>query len=219
MKRLYISKDIIVGGVTIAVRQVAGFGDSDVRERVKRIAASAQGWLKTTLPEVRSNMDPGVAAAYQTCFIQAPNSAAVSTVKAVLTTMNNSLTRPHGIKVRNDDDAYGYISLSYGGRKHLTNGVVFFDADGDQIHSMGEIHIDTQTIRTDMTMAVITYIHEATHRFCNTDDHGDKGYFKSDGSSYCQPGLTWNQALINADSYAYFVYKTMQSKFKSVIVT
>ncbi len=219
MKRAYVGKEVNAGGVKIKVRQVLGYGDADIRNRVTRIATTAQGWLAATLPEVRSNMNPGVAAAYQECFTRAPDSAAVSTVKAVLTTTSNSLRRPHGIKVRNDDDAYGYVNLSYGGRKHLTNGVAFFDSDGDQIHRMGEIHLDTTTIRNDMTMAVITYIHEATHRFSNTDDHGDQGYFRSDGSSFCMPGLTWQQALNNADSYAYFVYKTMQSKYHSVIVT
>jgi hypothetical protein len=101
----------------------------------------------------------------------------------------------------------------------LTNGTIFYDEDGDAIHGMGEIHLDKNTVRTDMTMAVITYIHEATHRFSNTNDYADRGYFKSDGSSYIQPGLTWQQALNNADSYAYFVYKTMQAKCSSVIVT
>jgi hypothetical protein len=218
MKRIYTSKEITVGPARIAVRQVLGSGDSDIRERVKRIASSAQGWLSNALPEVRSNMTPGVAAAFQTCFLKVPDPAAVSTVKAVLTTTANSLRGQHGIKVRQDDDAYGYVNLSYGGRKHLTNGVVFYDGDGDAIHRLGEIHLDKNTIRTDMTMATITYIHEATHRFANTDDHGDRGYFRSDGSAYIQPGLTWQQALINADSYAYFVYKTLQSKFRSVIV-
>jgi len=219
MKRAYIGKEVIAGGVKINVRQVLGSGDKEIRERVKRIATTAQGWLGAAVPELRSNMPPAIAAVYQTCFNHAPDPAAVSTAKAVLSTTSSSLREPHGIKVRNDDDAYGYVNLSYGGRRHLTNGTAFYDQDGDAIHRMGEIHIDKQTIRTDMTMAVITYLHEATHRFANTDDHGDQGYFKSDGSSYIQPGLTWQQALRNADSYAYFVYKTMESKYRSVIVT
>lgn len=219
MKRVYVAKQVVAGGVKIQVKQVLGHGDTDIRHRVQRIAINAQGWLAKTLPEVRSNMDAGTAAAFQACFNCAPDPAAVMTAKAVLTTTYNSLRQPHGIKIREDDDAYGYVNLSYGGRKHLINGVVFYDADGDAIHRMGEIHIDKGTVRTDMTMAVITYIHEATHRFCNTDDHGDQGYFKSDGSGYIQPGLSWQQALKNADSYAYFVYKTMQAKYHSVIVT
>ncbi len=30
---------------------------------------------------------------------------------------------------------------------------------------------------------------------------------------------TWQQALNNADNYAYFAYKAMQAKFRTVIVT
>ena len=218
MKRAYVGKEVVAGGVKIQVKQVLGFGDTDVRNRVQRIATTAQGWLAKTLPEVRSNMDADIAVVFQACFRCAPDPAAVMTAKAVLTTTYNSLRKPHGIKIRNDDDAYGYVNLSYGGRRHLTNGVVFYDDEGDAIHRMGEIHIDKATVRNDMTMAVITYIHEATHRFVNTDDHGDQGYFRSDGSDYSQPGLSWQQALRNADSYAYFVYKTIQSRYHSVIV-
>jgi len=219
VKRAYVGKSVNANGVKIKVKQVLGFGDREMRDRVKRVVQTAQGWLGATLPEVKSNMSPAVAAAYQSCFKAPPSSAAVNTVKAVLSTTAGSLRHPHGIKIREDDDAYGYVNLRYSGRKHLTNGTIFYDSDGDRIHSMGEIHIDKATLRSDMTMAVITYIHEATHRFANTDDHGDSGYFKSDGSDYGAPGLNWQQALNNADSYAYFVYKTVLSKFHHVIVT
>ena len=38
MKRIYVGKEINAGGVTIKVKQVLGSGDSEIRERVKRIA-------------------------------------------------------------------------------------------------------------------------------------------------------------------------------------
>jgi len=121
-------------------------------------------------------------------------------------------------QVREDEDAYGYVSLAFGGRAHLINGMAFHDADGDRITRLGDIHVRTSTLRKDMLMATITYLHEATHRFCNTDDHDDMGYFKGDHSGYIAPGLTWQQALNNADSYSYFVYRTLLGKFKSVSV-
>jgi hypothetical protein len=219
MKRVYLGKEVIANGVKINVKQVFGSGESDIRERVKRIASTAQRWLDTAIPELHHNMAPKVAAVFTECFKCAPDPGSITTAKSVLTTVSNSLKKAHGVKVRNDDDAYGYVNIAFGGRKHLTNGMVFHDSDGDAITRMGEIHVDKMTIRSNMTMAVITYIHEATHRFSNTDDYGDQGYFKSDGSDFVAPGLTWQQALNNADSYAYFVYKTMEAKFTSVIVT
>ena len=219
MKRIYNGHKVTVNGVQINVKMVLGFGSDDVVKRAQRIVQTAQGWLAATLPEVTSQMSGGVAAAFQSCFVKVPDPAAVNTVRSVLTTTNNSIRKAHGIKIRNDDDAYGYVSLSFGGRRHLTNGMVFHDDDGDVITKMGEIHLDKNTVKNNMTLAVITYIHEATHRFVNTNDHGDQGYFKNDGSTFCAPGITWQKALDNADSYAFFVYKTMLAKYKTVIVS
>ena len=219
MKRIYKSQKVLAGGTPVHVKMVLGQGSEDIVQRTGRIVQTAQGWLSAVLPEVHSQMKGDVAAAFQACFVNAPDPAAVSTVSSVLTTVNNCIRKEHGIKIRNDDDAYGYVNISFTGRKHLTNGMVFHDEDGDVITRVGEIHIDKATVRTDMKMAVITYIHEATHKFVNTDDYGDQGYFKSDGSTFCAPGINWQQALNNADSYAYFVLKVLESKFHSVLVT
>lgn len=180
----------MAGGTKITVKQILGKGSPTVVSKVGRIVTNAQGWLNQALPEIKSNMSPGTSAAFSRCFCKAPDPASVNTVKSVLSTIASNIKQPTAVKVRQDDSAYGYVKSYYGGRRHLVNGMAFHDEDGDRVHRLGDIHLDRDTINNDMTMAVITFIHEATHRFANTDDHDDRGYFKSDGSDFCAPGLT-----------------------------
>ncbi len=55
-------------------------------------------------------------------------------------------------------------------------------------------------------LAVITFIHEAHHKYASLADHGDDGYIYNDGSGYWDDGLTTAQALNNADTYAWFCF-------------
>jgi hypothetical protein len=218
VKRIYRSKTINANGTPVIVRQVFGKGDSQARQKMVSIASAAKGWLTHALPECRSNPSPGVADAYESCFIQPPSSAGMNTVRSVLSQVSSRLTSKYGVKILDDSDAYGYVSRRYGGRVHLVDGVIQYDEDGDAISSRGEIHLDKTTVLTNPLLATITLIHEATHKFSNLRDFGNQGYFKDDFSGYVAPGLTWNNALRNADSYAIFVYKVMQTKFHSVVV-
>ncbi len=70
--------------------------------------------------------------------------------------------------------------------------------------SKGDIHVTRDYIMNNRFQAVRTFIHEATHRFANTDDFGEQGYMHADGSDFRAPGITAEQCLNNADSYAYF---------------
>jgi hypothetical protein len=68
----------------------------------------------------------------------------------------------------------------------------------------GDIHVTRDYIMNNRYQAVRTFIHEATHRFANTDDFDEQGYMEADGSDFREPGITAAQCLRNADSYAYF---------------
>lgn len=54
---------------------------------------------------------------------------------------------------------------------------------------------------------IIRYmIHEATHAYAQTNDYSDRGYVNNDGA-FRQSGLSKEEALANADSYACFVVR------------
>ncbi len=220
MPRVYTGSTIDIGGTKVKVKQVLFQGKSDVVPSMKNIILSARSWLQTTIPELKQNPDPKVAAAFNSCFISPPDmNAAMNTVRAVLGTVKNFLGGSFAVKVREDDDAYGYVVSYYQGRSHSrVTGVIQYDSDGDPIARRGEVHVDTATVRNNPVLATITLIHEACHKWGNLDDHDDKGYFNSKCTAYDAPGLTWQQALNNADSYAVFCYKVMLSKFTSVTV-
>jgi hypothetical protein len=72
----------------------------------------------------------------------------------------------------------------------------------------GDIHIDRSLLTAEnLDMGIVTLIHEATHKFASTEDHGTAGYFNEDCyAGYRAPGLTSAQALNNADSHAFFAF-------------
>lgn len=77
------------------------------------------------------------------------------------------------------------------------------DLDDGKTYRMGAIRIDDKTLGSEV-LGLVTLIHEATHKFAGTNDYC---YFKKDGIT---PDGTFNdraEALKNADSYAWFVYK------------
>lgn len=74
----------------------------------------------------------------------------------------------------------------------------------DYGHRQGDIHVTRDYIMNNRFQAVRTLIHEASHKFAQTDDFDEQGYIFADGSDFREPGITAEQCLNNADSYAYF---------------
>ena len=82
--------------------------------------------------------------------------------------------------------------------------------DGDGIHWTNEghaIHIDKRDMLRNADLGVITLIHEATHKYANTLDYDDADDRIADFSYWLEPGLTTEQALNNAESYALFAFR------------
>jgi len=207
-----------VGTSNVTVQQVKFHSRKEIVDRVCSVVSAARAWLNISLPEITTVPNAAVYDAFLQCFKKASN-AGMMTVKAVLSNVSHELNQDISIKVKDLQDDSGYASAYYTGKKKRVGGVKFYDEEGDEITRYGDIHLDSTDLLTKPVYAAITLIHEATHKFSNTDDYDDKGYFKSDGSAFRAPGLTWQQALNNADSYAFFVYKIMQSKFHQLIVT
>ena len=81
-------------------------------------------------------------------------------------------------------------------------------SDGNyRTHEGHAIHISKRDMLRDADLGVKVLIHEATHRYANTLDHGDAGYRRQNDRDWGAPGLTVDQALNNADSYACFAVR------------
>lgn len=212
MKRIYKTTTIRPNGVEVSVRQVLGRGKERVPAMIMEAAVKARQWLMLA-QSADPRTDSRVASIFRHCFRTQPNSADISTVRSVLSTINGSLSRPYGVKVNTDDGStLGYVKRSYSGRPHLVNGTLQYDKDGDLITRRGEIHVCLLAVDTGADMAAITLIHEAGHKFANLRDHGDRGYFDGDNRTYSAPGLTRVEALYNADSHAVYCYKIAKSR-------
>ncbi len=107
-------------------------------------------------------------------------------------------------------NAYGYVGVD---KVAAGTANSFVDSDGDNI-TFGDhaVHLSKKKMLKDKEIGVITVIHECTHKFANTDDYGDSGYRHNDDSGWWEPGMTTQQALNNADSYAWFVYQVAKAK-------
>ncbi len=203
-KHLYLSTTLFVGGTRLEVRQVMGRGNARYPLLVQQALLRARQWLMNVPPFLHVGGDAQMASAFRHVFRAAPDATALNTLRAVNSNILRGLSdQVLGIKLLEDDGALGYVRRYYSGRKHLVYGAQFHDAKDNAIARRGEIHL-SPSILDDPEMATITLVHEAGHKFSNLRDHGDKGYFSSDGRNYEQPGITPQEAMLNADSHAYF---------------
>lgn len=206
MKRIYRTTKLQCGATQLEVRQVLGRGESTNPPKVAQALQTSRQWLRDALPFLHAHIDDRTRSAFKHCFRKDPDSASLNTVRAVISNISAGLNQPKlGIKVLADDDALGYVQRYYNGRVHTTFGALFYDASGDAIAHRGEIHLATDVLN-DPDVAAVTLIHEAAHKFSNLRDHGNQGYFDGKCRNYMTPGLQWQQALMNADSHAVFVY-------------
>ena len=104
------------------------------------------------------------------------------------------------------DGNHGYV------RQHqVPAGTPGSIVDGDGTHWTADVHA-IHIIKRDMLrnadLGVITLIHEATHKYAGTLDYDDADDRTADYFSYwLDPGLTTEQALNNAQSYALFAFR------------
>jgi len=219
MPRIYGSDTLKIGNTKVKVMQVLLQGQSDLLPIVKDMVTSARGWLQAVLPELRADPDPKIRAVFNSCFINPPDTgSAMNMARSILQTIANNLDGDFALKLLDADDAVGYVNKYYTGRVHLVSNVIQYDSDGDPIARRGTIHVGSEVTRDNPVLATVTLIHEAGHKWVSLQDHGDKGYYNNACTTYWAPGLTWQEALKNADSHAVFVYQAIKAKFTSVMV-
>jgi hypothetical protein len=137
-----------------------------------------------------------------------PSSSAITTVLSKLELVQNGISAKINLKVAPNASAYGYVGFKTG-KMGVMRGIFSsrhnFGTRNGKIVSRGDIHIDQDTL-DDQDLSIITFIHEATHKYASTADFGNSGYTDNSGLTFDAPGLTPVQALNNADSYAWFCF-------------
>ena len=144
-----------------------------------------------------------------------PTQDQLGKILSVLELTMNGINGKINVKVADDPSAYGYVGFQTGATG-VARGIFSprhnFGTRQGKIVSRGDIHMDLNRINRvrpeiqSWELGIITFIHEATHKYASTADHGDSGYLNNDGLTFDAPGLTTAQALNNADSYAWFCF-------------
>ncbi|MBX3498608.1 MAG: hypothetical protein KF889_04130 [Alphaproteobacteria bacterium] len=133
-----------------------------------------------------------------------PSTGEWAKISSILQLTYQGIGRDVTLKLGAGSGTLGYVRHSITDDPSESIGV---DSDGDMIREKGTIHISKKKLLGSAELLAITFIHEATHKYANTFDHGDSGYREEDDSDWWAPGLTKDQALNNADSYGYFAYR------------
>lgn len=167
-----------------------------VSESKKRLYLA---WIQTSSWTALAN------GATQKAFLSANlDPAARKTVQSVMVKTFNGLNTAHDVKLT--DDGKNYVNIKGSNKGHS---VINMETGLPRV--IGQIHISRAKVQDRADYAAFTYIHEATHRYAGTVDYGDMGYIwltkylDSGVAEFREPGLTPQQALTNADSYALFI--------------
>ena len=157
-------------------------------------------------------------AASASCFLTPPGGPDANTrllIIKVLTMTSAGIAGKTTIKVGSSADANGYVNVHNDFLHRITSNKVT-NLQTNKKNYVGDAHVDRAYITSgseDRPRAILTFIHEATHRYAGTVDFDDKGYisatnyFAGNGIMFREPGLTPAEAAINADSYAVFTYQ------------
>lgn len=194
--RLYKPTAVTAGPASVSIKQVLGSGNSDTVSFMQQVIVRSQALLSKLIILPRDWTRDDV---FKTYFnpagglwadAEAKKSEAV--VFANLRKVYWGIVKAHSVKVADLGSASGYVSPKDGG-------------------GYGDIHIHERMMSKEWGNSILTYVHEASHKFAATKDHEKRGYIDGTGK-YKAPGLTADEALVNADSYAWFVWNSATPK-------
>jgi hypothetical protein len=138
--------------------------------------------------------------------------ADLTTIQTIVTKIWNGLAGDVTIKAgtnvgRNDKDVSGAVRgrETVGTARSYHN--VEVDLDDNKPKTMGAIRMDQETL-LDGRLGVVTLIHEASHKYAGTIDYC---YLKNADQTPRGTFDDKSKALINADSYGWFVVKVGRS--------
>lgn len=199
-KRHYHKTKTNVGGITVSLKHRTGNLNTLMHDTAVDIIGASQERVRTAIASLTDvELREGTKNAMRTYF-KVGNNPSQEQINTVVTTLELTLagiTSDFNLKIRREnrhnlnatpDRTLGYV------RKYMRNG---------EIQRRGDIHI-SQDILTHNYLGPATFIHEATHKFANTKDHG---YMNDTGFSYRENTITTEQCLENADSYAHFAMR------------
>jgi hypothetical protein len=206
--RFKFKTDTGIGGQTVQLRHKGLWLSKSNNKAITRQIMRARGMLSATIAAIYNGLDStarGYAATYFLTPPTGPDGGQRAQIMSILEQTYHGLSNDITLKLGGDGD-HGFVM------RHAvpigTPGSAVNPADGFAWTRVEHtIHVSKKTLLNNPDLAVISLIHEGSHKFANTWDHGDKGYREEDDSDWELPGLTMAEALVNADSYGYFAFR------------
>lgn len=227
MTRFTHERNTQVGATQLRVKIRHAGHRTEITNKLGSELANAQQLLQTTMAQLNRHelgaSGKRFAARYFLVPDTGPSKEDLEKIKKIIEmTMNGLGSSKMTIKIGlmagknddgSDDDVHGEVTQrprSAPRTKHSYHNTVR-DLDDGKKYVTGAIRMDQDTLLKGGRLAVVTLIHEATHKYAGTNDYC---YFDDD--SYTPDGTfdDKNEALKNADSYAWFIYK-MGRKYRS----
>lgn len=143
---------------------------------------------------------------------QGPSEAECWALMVIFTNTLNGLAANRKINVKTMQGAYGSVAYtridpSQAGQKRKDGFTVARHSEHNNLIARSDINIATSTLDKGVIVRVQTMIHEASHRYANTRDYGNRGYTNEAGTRFFEEGLTRQEAITNADSIAWMAVK------------
>ncbi len=201
-----------VGGTTLQVKIRHSGHRTQITDKLGGELGKARELLQVTLAQLNGpklgSACKRFCARYFLTPATGPSPADLDKIKNVLLLTANGLNADMTVKVglnvgRNDKDVHGSVRQR-GGAPTKPYHTEIIDLDDGETWRTGAIRMDQTTLLTGGRLAVVTLIHEGTHKFAGTNDYC---YFKDDALTPNGVFTDKNEALKNADSYAWFAYK------------
>lgn len=191
-----------IGGNTIQLKHKGlWLGKSDAKN-ITLMVSRARACLSSTIAAISSGtQDTGFANTY---FVGVPTPAEWLAISAKLELTYGGLRSDVTLKLGADGN-FGVVRPTV---TNSSNPAAVIDEDGDYVdYTTATLHVSKKRMLKSAELGIITIIHEASHKYANSFDHDDRGYREKDDSDWWEPGLTHAEAINNADSLAYFVYR------------
>lgn len=197
-----------IGTNTIQLKHKGLWLSKDDAKNITRQIARARLMLSSTIAAVYNRTANAEFA--RTYFIDVPTNEEWLIIHAKLELIYGGLNSDVTLKLGADGN-YGFVRRDEGVSSTTPGAVLSEDGTYYISRERHTIHISKKQMLRNPELGIITLIHEASHKYANTFDHGNRGYREADDSGWWEPGLTKIEALNNADSYAYFVYRQGES--------
>jgi hypothetical protein len=212
MSRFQHERSMNLGGTTLNVKIRHSGHRTKITNTLGKELGKARELLQATLAQLNNAPSGSAYKRFANRYFLTPTSGPsptdLATIKSIIILTSNGLGADNTIKVgnnvgRNDKDVHGSVSNARTADSKSYHNQVR-DLDDGKMYRTGAIRMDEDTLLNGGRLAVVTLLHEATHKFAGTNDYC---YFKDDSYSADGDFNDKTEALKNADGYAWFIYK------------